>query len=257
MEAFSDGVFSIAATLLVLEIAIHPPGTALEQLWREWPAYLGYLISFLTIGAAWLVHSAMTDRITRADAILLRINLLLLLVIAFLPFPTKLIAEAIHDTHEERVFVTVYGLTLLTIRLLGFAVDAYARREGLYSKDDAAEAGDADGETGNRSPLHHSGPDLLRGRDDRAGYQRWPWSSQGSSVPVRGSHLGSTPRAAPGSSRCDDHLWRRRWNCDRVVRAHGGRPVGSRRATGLIRWRCSRRRTRRAFPISCRYGTGA
>jgi uncharacterized membrane protein len=139
MEAFSDGVFSIAATLLVLEIAVHPPGTALEQLRREWPAYLGYAISFLTIGAAWIGHNAITDRLTRADSLLLRINLLLLLVVAFIPFPTKLIAEAIHETDSERVFVTLYGLTLLTIRLLLFALDAYARREHLYTQDQADE----------------------------------------------------------------------------------------------------------------------
>jgi TMEM175 potassium channel family protein len=139
MEAFSDGVFSIAATLLVLEIAVHPPGTALEQLRREWPAYLGYAISFLTIGAAWIGHNAITDRLTRADTLLLRINLLLLLVIAFMPFPTKLIAEAIRETDNERVFVTLCGLTLLTIRLLLFALDAYARREHLYAQDQADE----------------------------------------------------------------------------------------------------------------------
>jgi uncharacterized membrane protein len=69
----------------------------------------------------------------------LRINLLLLLVVAFLPFPTKLIAEGLHDTNGERVFVTMYGLTLLAIRLLGFALDAYARREHLYSQDEADE----------------------------------------------------------------------------------------------------------------------
>jgi uncharacterized membrane protein len=139
MEAFSDGVFAIAATLLVLEIAVHPPGTALEQLGHEWPAYLGYAISFLTIGAAWIGHHAITDRLTRVDSLLLRINLLLLFVVAFLPFPTKLIAEAIHETNNERVFVTLYGLTLLTIRLLLFALDAYARREHLYSQDQADE----------------------------------------------------------------------------------------------------------------------
>jgi uncharacterized membrane protein len=132
MEAFSDGVFSIAATLLVLEIALHPPGTPLHQLLEAWPAYLGYLISFLTIGGAWLVHGAMTDRLTRADSFLLRINLLLLLVVAFLPFPTKLVADALHEPDAERVFVTLYGATLLMIRLLGFALDAYARRERLY-----------------------------------------------------------------------------------------------------------------------------
>jgi uncharacterized membrane protein len=139
MEAFSDGVCSIAATLLVLEIAVHPPGTALELLRREWPAYLGYAISFLTIGAAWLAHNAITDRLTRADSLLLRINLLLLLVIAFIPFPTKLVVEALHEPDYERVFVTLYGLTLLTIRLLIFALDEYARREHLYSQDEADE----------------------------------------------------------------------------------------------------------------------
>jgi len=106
---------------------------------HEWPAYLGYVISFLTIGAAWIVHSALTDRLERADSLLLRINLLLLLVVAFLPFPTRLIAGALHDTDGERVFVTLYGLTLLTIRLLGFALDAYARHEHLYSPGPAGE----------------------------------------------------------------------------------------------------------------------
>ena len=137
MEAFSDGVFSIAATLLVLDIALDPPGTPLEQVLHAWPAYLGYVISFLTIGAAWIGHSAMTDRLTRADSLLLRINLLLLLVVGFLPFPTKLVAEALHDTSGERVFVTVYGLTLLAIRVLSFALDAYARHEKLYAHDEA------------------------------------------------------------------------------------------------------------------------
>jgi uncharacterized membrane protein len=68
---------------------------------------------------------------------LLRINLLLLLVVAFLPFPTKLIAEGLHDTDDERVFVTLYGLTLLTIRLLLVALDAYAGREHLYADGEA------------------------------------------------------------------------------------------------------------------------
>jgi len=140
MEAFSDRVFSIAATLLVLDFALEPPGTPLEQVFHAWPAYLGYVISFLTIGAAWLGHSAITDRLTHADSLLLRINLLLLLVVAFLPFPTMLITDAIHDdTNGERVFVTLYGVTLLTIRLLGYGLDAYARREHLYSTEHADE----------------------------------------------------------------------------------------------------------------------
>ena len=139
MEAFSDGVFSIAATLLVLDIAIHPPGTALEQVLHAWPFYLAYVVSFLTIGAAWLGHSQLTEGLTRTDPLLLRINLLVLLVVAFLPFPTKLVADAIHSNASERVFVTMYGLALLAIRILSFALDAYARREHLYSPPEAGE----------------------------------------------------------------------------------------------------------------------
>jgi uncharacterized membrane protein len=132
LAAFSDGIFSIAATLLVLDIAVHPPDT-LDQVLGAWPAYLAYVVSFLTIGAAWLAHTSLTDRLTRSDPIFLQINLLVLLVVAFLPFPTRLVADALHNTDAERVAVTVYGLTLLAIRTLGSALDAYARREHLYS----------------------------------------------------------------------------------------------------------------------------
>ena len=132
MEAFSDGVFAIAITLLVLDVAVHPPGTPLEQLLHAWPAYVAYAVSFLTIGAAWLAHTALTDRLAQSDSIFLRINLLLLLVVAFLPFPTRLVADALQHTSAERVAVTFYGLTLLAIRLLGSGLAEYARREHLY-----------------------------------------------------------------------------------------------------------------------------
>jgi uncharacterized membrane protein len=137
MEAFSDGVFSIAATLLVLDIMLRPPGSPLEQILHAWPAYLGYAASFLTIGAAWLGHSAITDRLTRADLMVLRINLMVLLVVAFLPFPTKLVAQALHDTEGERIYVTFYGFTLLAIRLLIFGLDSYAQGEHLYTEEPA------------------------------------------------------------------------------------------------------------------------
>jgi uncharacterized membrane protein len=140
MEAFSDGVFAIAITLLVLDLTIHPPGYALDQVFREWPSYLAYLVSFLTIGAAWLGHAALTDRLKRVDSIFLRLNLLLLMVVTLLPFPTRLVGNALRDAQAERVFITIYGLTLLTIRLLLVALDAYATRERLYlSKGDAQD----------------------------------------------------------------------------------------------------------------------
>jgi uncharacterized membrane protein len=135
MEGFSDGVFGFAATLLVLDLAVHPPGTPLQQLLHGWPGYMAYLVSFLTIGGAWLLHTALTDQLDRADSLFLRLNLLVLLVVVFLPFPTGLIADALRtgSTSAERVYVTLYGLTLLAIRLLGSALDAYARHQHLYA----------------------------------------------------------------------------------------------------------------------------
>jgi uncharacterized membrane protein len=135
MEGFSDGVYGFAATLLVLDLALRPPGTPLQQVLHGWPGYLAYLVSFLTIGVSWLLHTALTDQLTGTDQLFLRLNLLVLLVVAFLPFPTGLIADALRhaDISGGRVYVTLYGLTLLVIYLLGSALDAYARHEHLYS----------------------------------------------------------------------------------------------------------------------------
>jgi TMEM175 potassium channel family protein len=133
LEAFSDGVFAIAITLLVLDLTIPRSGNALDRVLDAWPFYLAYVVSFLTIGAAWLAHTAITHRLARADLTFLRLNLLLLLVVSVLPFPTRLVAEGLDDVSGERVFVTMYGIVLLGIRLLLYALDSYARRERLYS----------------------------------------------------------------------------------------------------------------------------
>ena len=135
MEGFSDGVYGFAATLLVLDLALRGTGTPLERVLHAWPGYLAYLGSFLTIGDSWLLHTALTDQLARVDSLFLRLNLLVLLVVVFLPFPTGLVADALRhdDISGERVYVTMYGLTLLAIRLLGSALDAYARHEHLYS----------------------------------------------------------------------------------------------------------------------------
>jgi uncharacterized membrane protein len=138
MEGFSDGVIAVAITLLVFDLAVRPPGSALEQVLRIWPTYLAYITSFLTIGAAWLAHTGLTDQLARTDTVFLRLNLLFLLAVTFLPFPTHLTAAvSLHNTSSERVFATMYGLTLLSIRLLGSALDAYAQREHLYSTHQA------------------------------------------------------------------------------------------------------------------------
>src|ERR1700754_4994790 len=90
VEAVSDGVFAIAITLLVLEITIEPDqydhlGRALLD---EWPAYLAYATSFLTVGSVWIAHHSLYSHLRYIDPWLLRTNLLLLLAAAFLPFPT-------------------------------------------------------------------------------------------------------------------------------------------------------------------------
>jgi len=92
LEAFSDGVTAIAITLLVLEITVPPGETLGLGLLHLWPSYLAYAISFVVIGAIWLNHHAMFDLIVRADHCLLLLNTLHLMFIAFLPFPTAVLA---------------------------------------------------------------------------------------------------------------------------------------------------------------------
>jgi len=119
-EAFSDGVFAIAITLLVLDLQV--PTSLLNHLWsgiaHEWPEYLGYATSFITIGGIWLAHHRVFGHLRYANGRVMQINLLLLMGVAFLPFPTRLVAAAIRDVDAERTAVIFYGLSLLTISLL-------------------------------------------------------------------------------------------------------------------------------------------
>ena len=128
VEAFSDGVFAIAITLLVLELSV--PHDALDDLWQgiadQWPSYLAYVTSFLTVGGLWMLHHAIFRRLASADVVVMRLNLLLLMLVSFLPFPTKLLAEAINLTSAERAAVIFYGLALLAISVLTGALWRYA-----------------------------------------------------------------------------------------------------------------------------------
>jgi len=128
LEAFSDGVFAIAITLLVLDIAVSE--VAGKHLLRSvidlWPSYLAYVTSFSTIGAAWLGHNAITEYLERTDAAFIRLNLLLLLFAAFLPFPTRLFADYIRDDNAERVAATFYGICLLLTSTLLLVLWRYA-----------------------------------------------------------------------------------------------------------------------------------
>jgi uncharacterized membrane protein len=93
IEAFSDGVFAIAITLLILEIKIPTPGSGRLslQLMNQWPAYVSFLISFAFIGIMWINHHRLLTHIVRSDNTLLILNLVLLGVVA-VPFPTAVLA---------------------------------------------------------------------------------------------------------------------------------------------------------------------
>ena len=119
LEAFSDGVIAIAITLLVLEIAVPGPGRPLgPALLGLWPSYLAYAVSFLVIGAIWINHHAMFEHIVRADSMLLLLNVLHLMLIAFLPFPTAVLAGAFSHGTDQAVAAAFYGATLLVLGLL-------------------------------------------------------------------------------------------------------------------------------------------
>ena len=141
MEAFSDGIFAIAATLLVLDLMI-PAVTSKDvshQLVEQWPTYVAYLVSFATIGNAWLNHSVITEYLDQADAILLRLNLALLFFISVLPFPTHMLAEYLSNEGDERIAVTVYGLNLLAISGFIAIVWHYALWQQLVTKDNSED----------------------------------------------------------------------------------------------------------------------
>ncbi len=121
LEAFSDGVFAIAITLLILEINV--PSSEFDNLWKgiaeQWPSYLAYATSFLTIGGLWMAHHGIFRRLRSVDGWVMRLNILLLMLVSFLPFPTKLVAEALTSTTSaERAAVIFYGVALLSISVV-------------------------------------------------------------------------------------------------------------------------------------------
>ncbi len=116
LEAFSDGVFAIAITLLVIELHMEEEGgSLLDRLGDQWPSYAGFLISFVTIGVMWINHHAMFKQILRVDHGLLVANLGLMLSITFLPFPTKILGDAFgHGSADDRrTAVVFYSLVMV------------------------------------------------------------------------------------------------------------------------------------------------
>ncbi|MEZ4672538.1 MAG: TMEM175 family protein [Anaerolineae bacterium] len=124
---FSDAVFAIAVTLLALEIRLPSEKSALtdaellQYLLALWPKYLGYILSFLIVGSFWLGHHRRFRYIQRYDATLIFLNLLLLMIIAFIPFPTAVLSE-----HGNQVATIFYALTIAATGLLSTSIWVYA-----------------------------------------------------------------------------------------------------------------------------------
>jgi len=127
---FSDAVFAIAVTLLVLEI--RPPQDTrhlLHGLAALWPSYLAYAITFLLIGQVWANHHVMFDHIRSADRMVLFLNTLLLMDIAFLPFAAAVLAGAFRTGHGQRTAVVFHGLAFELAAILFNAIWDYARHD--------------------------------------------------------------------------------------------------------------------------------
>jgi TMEM175 potassium channel family protein len=135
LVAFSDAVFAITITLLVLEI--RPPtdySNLLHGLLALWPSYLAYAVTFLFIGQVWANHHVMFDNIRAADRVVLLLNTFLLMAVAFLPFATSVLAGALRSGHGQRTAVCFYGIAFDVTALTFNAVWQYARRHRLLSE---------------------------------------------------------------------------------------------------------------------------
>jgi uncharacterized membrane protein len=117
LEAFSDGVFAIAITLLVLDLHVPKPGSGElgHELLAQWPSYAAYVISFMTIGIIWINHHAAFNRLREVDHSILMWNLLLLLTVGALPFTTSLMAEYLKEGSGERLAAGIYGASFLVM----------------------------------------------------------------------------------------------------------------------------------------------
>jgi uncharacterized membrane protein len=139
IEAFSDGVFAIAITLLILEIRVPPQtadGVLRDALLDLWPSYLAFLASFMTIGVMWLNHHRLFSLINKKDDGLIALNLLLLLGITWLPFPTALLAEHLLGPHvDQQAAALVYAGSFFAISIVFNVMWRYAVRVKIVDDD--------------------------------------------------------------------------------------------------------------------------
>jgi len=138
---FSDAVYAIAITLLVIDLRL-PAGAAeldsaalARTLWSMWPQLLSYVLSFLVIGSFWANHHRKFRYINRFDRRLVQINLLLLMVIAFIPFPTAVLGESGNATATILYAATIVAASLLSALLWWHPVTHGLVRDDLPPRD--------------------------------------------------------------------------------------------------------------------------
>lgn len=159
LEAFSDGVFAIAITLLILEIKVPSSASSnlVAELAGQWPSYLAFFISFAFIGIMWINHHRMFTHIKKSDDTLLILNLALMFGVCVIPFTTALLAA--HLGHPgARAAVVVYDFAYLLIALFFNLLWRYAAsRDGhLLAHDVDREAAEKITQQYNYGPLAYA-----------------------------------------------------------------------------------------------------
>lgn len=141
LEAFSDGVFAIAITLLILNLqAPDSPDRMIGELAAQWPSFVGYLVSFAFIGGSWIAHTGLTHLLRVTDDVFIGLNLMQLLFVSLLPFSTSLLAKHLTGS-GERIAVVIFGLNLTLSTLVSSVMVSYVERmEELKSSVDPVRA---------------------------------------------------------------------------------------------------------------------
>jgi uncharacterized membrane protein len=138
LEAFADGVFAIAATLLILNVTVSGAPLA-RELVQIWPSYAAYAVSFLTIGIIWVNHNTVMGQIGKVDRMFLFLNVLFLMFVAFIPFPTRLLAQYINTSGGSAAAVA-FGVTLTVTAIWFNLLWRYAATGRRLLRHDADEA---------------------------------------------------------------------------------------------------------------------